>query len=80
MQNVNEFTGGYQNGSLEYRRSQLHDPATLYELQQQQLQQQQQQATSAAVSNNNSSSSGNIRSSSSKSISNTITTSIAELQ
>nr|XP_036675180.1 afadin isoform X3 [Drosophila suzukii] len=46
MQNVNEFTGGYQNGSLEYRRSQLHDPATLYELQQQQLQQQQQQQPS----------------------------------
>ncbi|XP_016962425.3 afadin isoform X3 [Drosophila biarmipes] len=42
MQNVNEFAGGYQNGSLEYRRSQLHDPATLYELQQQQLQQHQQ--------------------------------------
>ncbi|XP_037730649.1 afadin isoform X3 [Drosophila subpulchrella] len=46
MQNVNEFAGGYQNGSLEYRRSQLHDPATLYELQQQQLQQQQQQQPS----------------------------------
>uniref|UniRef100_A0A6P4FCP0 Afadin isoform X2 n=1 Tax=Drosophila rhopaloa TaxID=1041015 RepID=A0A6P4FCP0_DRORH len=44
MQNVNDFTGGYQNGSLEYRRSQLHDPTTLYELQQQQLQQQQQQS------------------------------------
>ncbi|KAH8340815.1 hypothetical protein KR059_007249 [Drosophila kikkawai] len=46
MQNVNDFTGGsYQNGGLEYRRSQLHDPAALYELQQQQqlLQQQQQQ-------------------------------------
>jgi len=43
MQNVNEFTGGYQNGSLEYRRSQLHDPATLYELQQQPV------ATSAAA-------------------------------
>ncbi|XP_039495156.1 afadin isoform X2 [Drosophila santomea] len=36
MQNVNDFTGGYQNGSLEYRRSQLHDPSTLYEIQQQQ--------------------------------------------
>lgn len=43
MQNVNEFPGGYQNGGLEYRRSQLHEPTTLYELQQQQQQQHHQQ-------------------------------------
>ncbi|XP_033246016.1 afadin isoform X2 [Drosophila miranda] len=50
MQNVNDFQGGFQNGGgLEYqhaRRSQIHEPATLYELQQQQLQQQQQQQPS----------------------------------
>jgi len=52
MQNVNDFAGGYQNGSLEYRRSQLHDPSTLYEIQQQQLQQQQQQQQQQQASPN----------------------------